>query len=241
MARYYCLDNPTCWTLETLVIDAEPGLVVLRETPFYPGGGGQLPDRGRIAWDGGETQVVGLEQRKGKLWHQLADPVELPAGPAQATIDRDFRQMMCELHTNLHILNALVFQSFDQALVTGVQMNADGTARIDFDLQDVANDQIRALEPAIADAARQALPVSQHYLDQDAVYAEPGLIRSQSVAPPPTPDRKIRIVQIGDLDRQACGGTHIPATDQSRPVRILKVENKGRRNRRVRIGLDMDR
>ena len=64
-----------------------------------------------------------------------------------------------------------------------------------------------------------------------------GLIRSLSVAPPPTPDGTVRIVEIGDLDRQACGGTHLTNTAQSRPIRIAKIENKGRRNRRVRIEL----
>jgi len=71
----------------------------------------------------------------------------------------------------------------------------------------------------------------------DEAQAEHGLIRSRSVAPPPTPDGKIRIVEIVGLDRQACGGTHLASTGASVPVRILKIENKGRHNRRVRIGL----
>ena len=63
------------------------------------------------------------------------------------------------------------------------------------------------------------------------------MIRSLSVAPPPTDDGMIRIVEIGELDRQACGGTHLSNTAQSRPIRLTKIENKGRRNRRVRIEL----
>ena len=65
----------------------------------------------------------------------------------------------------------------------------------------------------------------------------PGLIRSRSVAPPPTPDGRIRIVEIDGLDRQACGGTHLASTGGSPPIRTLKVDNKGRHNRRIRIGL----
>jgi misacylated tRNA(Ala) deacylase len=67
--------------------------------------------------------------------------------------------------------------------------------------------------------------------------ATPGLIRSRSVAPPPTPDGKIRIVEIVGLDRQACGGTHLASTGGSVPIRILKIDNKGRHNRRIRFGL----
>ena len=66
---------------------------------------------------------------------------------------------------------------------------------------------------------------------------ERGLIRTRSVMPPPTADGTVRVVEIGTLDRQVCGGTHLVSTGRSRPIRVLKIENKGRHNRRVRIGL----
>jgi misacylated tRNA(Ala) deacylase len=143
------------------------------------------------------------------------------------------------LHTDLHVLNAVVFQRFEGALVTGVQMAADGTARIDFDLPNVANNDLRALEANVNSAITAGLPVRQIYMHQDAVAAESGLIRSKSVAPPPQANGMVRIIEIEGLDRQACGGTHLTQTSQSPPIRILKVENKGQRNRRIRIGLDL--
>jgi misacylated tRNA(Ala) deacylase len=237
MARYFCLENPVTLTLETEVVEAKPGRVRLAETPFYPGGGGQLPDRGVLRWAGGEATLSGFESQGGQLWHLLSDDTELPPGVVEAVADPVFRQLMRELHTDLHIVNALVYQGFDGALVTGVQMNDDGTARIDFDLSDADNDKLRALEADINDAIRQDLPVGQTFVTEDEAYDEPGLIRSRSVTPPPTSDGKIRVVEIGGLDRQACGGTHLASTGASRPVRILKIDNKGRRNRRLRIGL----
>ena len=238
MANPFCLDHPALLVHETQIADARPGRVLLAETPFYPGGGGQLPDRGMLHWAGGETAVTGFESEGDHVWHLLAEPVELPAGAVEARVDSVFRQLMRELHTGLHIVNALVYQGFDGALVTGVQMNDDGTARIDFDLQDADNDRLRAIEPAINDIIRQNLPVLQAHVMQDEAFGEPGLIRSRSVAPPPTSDGRVRIVEIVGLDRQACGGTHLDATGASRPLRILKIDNKGRRNRRLRIGLD---
>ncbi len=85
-------------------------------------------------------------------------------GAVEGIVDGAFRHLMCQLHTDLHILNALVFQAFDGALVTGVQMAGDGTARIDFDLPDADNDRLRALEPALNDAIRQDLAVGQGYV-----------------------------------------------------------------------------
>jgi misacylated tRNA(Ala) deacylase len=108
---------------------------------------------------------------------------------------------------------------------------------MDFDLPDADNNAVRAVEAAINDAIQQDLAVGDTYIPVDDAYEEHGLIRTRSVAPPPTSDGKIRIVEIAGLDRQACGGTHLASTGRSRPVRVMKIDNKGRHNRRVKIGL----
>jgi misacylated tRNA(Ala) deacylase len=229
--------HPETLILATEVVEAQPGRVRLKESPFYPGGGGQLADRGMLRWEKGEVAVTGFESTGGRLWHLLADAVAEPSGAVEAAVDPAFRQMMRELHTDTHILNALVFQNFNGALVTGVQMNEDGTARMDFDVPQADNEKLRALEGPINDVIRQNIAVRDDYVPLDDAYDTPGLIRSKSVTPPPTPDGKIRIVEIVGLDRQACGGTHLPSTGLSRPLRILKIDNKGRHNRRLRIAL----
>jgi misacylated tRNA(Ala) deacylase len=234
--RYFCHEHPETLSLETAVVDARPGAVVLAQTPFYPGGGGQLADRGLLRWGGGEARVTAIEEERGCFWHRLAEPVEV-SGTVQAVVDPAFRAMMARLHTDTHILNALVFREFTGALVTGAQMNDDGTARMDFDLPEADNDRLRALEPAINAVIRRDLPVRYAYVPMTEATAQPGLLRSKSVTPPPLEDGTVRIVEIVGLDRQACGGTHLPSTGGSPALRILKIDNKGRHNRRVRIGL----
>jgi len=237
MSNAFYHQSPEVLALQTHVLDSRRGRVVLGNSPFYPGGGGQLADRGTLRWNGGEVAIAGFEMAGGKMWHLLDDPgVEL-AGKVEAVVDPEFRRMMCELHTGTHILNAFVFRTFDGALVTGVQMNEDGTARMDFDIPSADNDRIRSLEAPINDAISQDLAVEAYYVPLHEAQGEHGLIRSKSVAPPATPDGQIRIVEIVGLDRQACGGTHLAHTGTSRPIRILKIDNKGRHNRRVRMGL----
>jgi misacylated tRNA(Ala) deacylase len=237
MGRYFCHEHPDVVSLETRVVDARPGALVLEQTPFYPGGGGQLADRGTLRWNGGEVSVTGFEPAgEGRFWHLLAEAVE-PTGSVVAVVEPTFRTMMAELHTGTHILNALVFQQFDRALVTGAQLNDDATARMDFDLPDADNDKLRALEAGLNDLIRQDLPLRYTYVPLAEATAQHGLIRSRSVAPPPGDDGLIRIVEIVGLDRQACGGTHLASTARLRPLRILKIDNKGRHNRRIRIGL----
>ena len=234
--RSFYHEHPEILVVETEVLDARPGRVLLARSPFYPGGGGQLADRGVLRWERGEAAVVGFEPSDLGLWHLLADEVEA-GGRVQAAVDERFRQLMRELHTGTHVLNALIFRHFDGALVTGVQMQEDGSARMDFDLPDADNDRLRALEPELNDVVGQDLRVGDGYVSLEEARSRHGLIRSRSVAPPPTPDGMVRIVEIAGLDRQACGGTHLASTGRSRPLRVLRVDNKGRHNRRVRIAL----
>ena len=235
-SRSFYHEQPDVLDVETRVLDVRPGRVLLAESPFFPGGGGQLPDRGILRWEAGEAAVVGFELSESGIWHLLAADAE-PWGSVAAAVDADFRALMRELHTATHVLNAHVFIGFDGALVTGAQMLKDGTARMDFDLPGADNDRLRALEPALNDTISLDLHVSQDYVPIDEATSQRGLIRNRSVAPPPTADGMIRVVEIGGLDRQACGGTHLASTGMSRPIRVLKIDNKGRHNRRVRIGL----
>ena len=108
---------------------------------------------------------------------------------------------------------------------------------MDFDLPDVDNDRLRTLESELNDVIRQGLAVRSSYVNVDEAGTENGLIRNLAVAPPPTPDGRLRVIEIVGLDRQACGGTHLTNTAESALIRITKVDNKGRRNRRVRIAL----
>jgi misacylated tRNA(Ala) deacylase len=239
VARSFYHSHPDTLTLLTEVVDAAPGRVLLAEQLFFPGGGGQLPDRGRLNWSGGEACVAGFERSGDNVWTLLTEPLELH-GKVEAVVDADFRQMMRELHTDTHLLNAFVFQAFNGALVTGVQLNDDGTARMDFDLPDAENERLKALEGPINEAIRADLAISDSHVPIEQATQERGLIRTRSVMPPPTADGTVRVVEIGALDRQVCGGTHLVSTGGSRPIRVLKIENKGRHNRRVRIGLIRD-
>ena len=153
-------------------------------------------------------------------------------------IDAAHRSRVAQLHTDSHVLNAVVYDRWPGTLVTGAQINADGTGRMDFDLSEVDNDALRALDAAVTDVLASGADVRSVYVDAGDAASVAGLVRSLSVAPPPTPDGQLRIIEIDGIDRQACGGTHLSNTGQSRPFRITKVESKGKRNRRIRFVLD---
>lgn len=235
MPRYFCQDHPDQLELEAEVLDARPGAMLLAQSPFFPGGGGQLADKGTLEWSGGILTVESLEPDPRGLWHVFNDAV-IVHGPVLAKIEPEFRQLMCELHTLAHVLNSIVYRDFGGALLTGAQLSADETFRVDFDVPGAHPDWLRALNGPINDVIRQNLAIHTSYMPWTEAQAEPGMFRSKSVSPPPQEDGSVRIVEISGLDRQACGGTHLSSTGQARPVRILKVDNKGKQNRRIRVG-----
>jgi misacylated tRNA(Ala) deacylase len=237
MAVYLCHEFPDLYEHEATVVDARPGRVVLDRSAFHPGGGGQVSDAGWLEHSGGVVAVTGIETIDGEVWHVLADEVELSGGVV-VTVDADHRSRVAQLHTDSHVLNALVYDQFPGTLVTGAQINADGSGRMDFDLSAIDNDVLRGLDAGVNDAIRRGVDVRSVYIDAGDADTVAGLVRSLSVAPPPTPDGKLRVIDIEGIDRQACGGTHLSNTGQSRPFRITKVENKGKRNRRIRFVLD---
>ena len=235
--RLFCQDYPEALALEASVVDARPGAVLLDASPFFPGGGGQLADRGGIAWRGGNVAVTGFAADNDGLWHVIDTADEL-FGTVHLAVDRGFRREMCQLHTLAHIANALAFEVFDGALLTGAQLADNGTLRVDFDLPDAGNDRLRALEGPINDTIADDLAVTAFYMPWDEARSVDGMFRSKAVAPPKLDDDTVRIVEIAGLDRQACGGTHVASTGEIPKAKVLKVENKGRHNRRLRLALD---
>ncbi len=238
MGTYLYHAEPDLYEHDAVVLHARGDAVVLDRWALHPGGGGQVPDRAVLRFAGGSAQVMDVLAEGGAHWLRLDATVQLAPGDAVTVhVDRDHRHVLAQLHTATHILNALVYQRFAGALVTGAQINGDGTARMDFDLPQVDNDLLRALQGDINAVIRDGREVRAFDVPQEEARATHGLIRSMSVAPPPTDDGRVRIIDIAGLDRQACGGTHLTNTAQSLPIAITKIENKGKQNRRVRIAL----
>jgi len=237
MAIYLCHTEPDLHEHDATVIDATPGRVALSRTAFHPGGGGQVSDVGSIETASGSFAVTHIEVDGDTWWHVLADEAAELSGAATVRVDAGHRLHVASLHTMSHVLNAFVFAEFEGSLVTGAQINGDGTGRMDFDLSAIDNDRLRALEAPVNDVIARQLDVAAIYVSADEAQETPGLVRSLSVAPPPTPDGQLRLIDVDGLDRQACGGTHLSNTGQAAGFTIGKIENKGKRNRRIRFSL----
>ena len=218
------------------VLSAGPDGVVVDRTPFYARSGGQPGDSGLLRWPGGQAAVTeALKAEGGGVRHQTAPDARLPepGTTIQALLDWPRRHALMRMHTALHLMCSLL----PGAAVTGGQIGAD-RSRLDFDL---ANSPDRdALEAGLAALVAANHAVTTEWVDESVLDSNPGLVRTLSVKPPRGTGR-LRLVRIGQggqpVDLQPCGGTHVRSTSEIGGLRILKIENKGRQNRRIALAL----
>ena len=227
-------------SFEARVVATEGRAVALDQTAFYPGGGGQMADRGELVVDGRRLLVAGMSKRDGVVWHELAgdadDAGELPAVGAAVTgeIDWPFRYRMMRTHTALHLLCGLIFREYG-AQVTGGQMYPD-RARMDFAIAGMTPDFVHDIERSVNEAVAADHPIKVYQLPRAKAMKIPDLIRTKINLLPPE-ITEIRIVEIVGVDLQADGGTHVHSTREVGGVKALRTENKGKQNKRMEIAL----
>jgi len=214
--------------------DPEAG-IVLDRSAFYPGGGGQPPDHGVLLWQGVETHII--DTRKGDDLYLIpapGDPIPAVGTAVRGAVADDRRTLLMRTHSGLHVLCGVVFRDFG-ALVTGGNMEP-GEARMDFNLPEVPGDFKARLEEAVNTEISADRRIDVRVLPREEALALPDIIRTQSNLIP-ADEAEIRIVDIVGLDVQADGGTHVASTRQVGAVSVVKVESKGKANRRVRVRL----
>jgi misacylated tRNA(Ala) deacylase len=204
--------------------------VSLNQTIFYPLGGGQPGDTGSLTLaDGSAMRVIDTRRGdQGAILHLLDHDVALPEVGTQVTasIDWDRRHAHMRMHTALHLLGVVL-----RFPVTGGSVGAD-RSRLDFDMQDsVDKDAVTESLNSLIDAD---YAVTTRWITDAELDAQPELVRTLSVQPPRGAGR-VRLLEIGGIDLQPCGGTHVQRTGEIGRVRVSKVEKKGRQNRRVAI------
>jgi misacylated tRNA(Ala) deacylase len=208
--------------------------VVLDRTALYPGGGGQPADTGTLAWSGGQAAVVRAAKQGNDTVYAL-DSALPPVGTAvQMAVDWERRYRLMRTHTAMHCLCGVVFRDYG-ALVTGGQMDLD-RSRMDFELEDLSQERVAAIERATNEAIAADLPVRVRILPREEAFAIPDLIRTKINLLPPG-ITEVRTVEIVGLDLQADGGTHVARTGEVGGIRIVGTRSKGKSNKRLEIEL----
>ena len=216
---------------KTQVLGHTPeGGIVVQASVFYATSGGQPGDSGFIYWEGRKLEIATAVRIEGGLIALV--PAEAAALPREGVevvqqIDWTRRHKLMRMHTALHLLSVVI-----PLPVTGGQIGAE-RGRLDFMMPDPPVD-VAALNTALNALIARDLVVSTSFITDAELEAKPELVKTMSVRPP-MGQGQVRLVQIGDIDLQPCGGTHVARTAEIGRVEIGKIENKGKQNRRVNL------
>jgi misacylated tRNA(Ala) deacylase len=224
MADLLFREDPYLKSCEATVVAVRDNVVELDRTVFYPLGGGQAGDTGKL----NEFRVIDTRKGDGDaVLHMLESPALKPGDKVTAELNWERRHRLMRYHTALHLLGSLV-----QAPVTGGRI-AEDKAHLDFDIEmeKLVKEEIEARLNALVEAghATRASWITDAELD-----ARPELVRTMSVAPPRGAGR-VRLLEIPGVDLQACGGTHVAGTSEIGRLAVARIRSEGKRNKRVTL------
>ena len=223
-------ENAYVQTIKTKVknVDHENNTIELEDEIFYAKSGGQPGDKGEIVIDGQKIEVLDTIKKDGEIINILNEIEELEENiEVDAKIDWNLRYKYMKMHTALHLMCSIIPLG-----VTGGQIGFE-KSRLDF------NDPEKKINKEELEEKINLLVEDNHYVTSEIIESKildekPELVRTMSVKPPQV-DGKIRLIRIGEVDLQPCGGTHVKSTIEIGKIQIGKIENKGKMNRRVNL------
>lgn len=222
---------------EIISVDAESRAVVLNQTAFYPGGGGQPCDFGLLRVDETEYPVKKVKKRGADALHFIGGEAALPEVGAMVhgEIDWERRYQLMRAHTAMHILCGVVFRDYG-ALVTGGNMDLL-KGRMDFEFETMRKELVAEIEKAINIEAQKGYDVKVAVLPREEAFQIPDLIRTKINLLPEGID-EIRTIEIVGLDLQADGGTHVHNTSEVGALRVTNYKSKGKINKRIYVEVE---
>ena len=226
MTKKLFWEDPYAREFEAEVELIEGNRVVLDQTAFNPRGGGLLSDTGRL----NGVRVIEATKEGDNVYHILESPAEMRVGDrVHGELDWDRRYRIMKMHTSAHILSAVV-NGETGALITGNQISPD-ESRVDFNLENFDREKMSYYIGRVNEAVRRELEVKTYFMKREEALANPGFVKLANAMPHSLV--VLRIVQIGDVDSQADGGVHVRNTREIGKVVGVKVDNKGKSNRRL--------
>ncbi len=225
------IENSYLKEFETKVQKVENDSIILEQTAFYAKSGGQPGDVGKITLNGKEINIIDtVYDHEKNILHVCENIYDLKAGERiKGEINWGIRYKHMRMHSALHLLCSLL--PYD---VTGGQISFE-KSRLDFNAKDKIEKE--EIEDKINQLVKEDHKISFEWISQEELDKQTDLVRSMSVKPPRTKD-KIRLVKIGNIDLQPCGGTHVKSTKEIGEIKIGKIENKGKMNRRVNLSVN---
>ena len=215
---------------DATVVEAREQSIALDRTAFYPTGGGQPHDTGQL----GDQSVIDVRKEGDLVWHTLADAAPVPevGSSVSGSVDWERRHRLMRTHSALHVLCGVIWNEW-RVPVTGGNMEPL-SARMDFEFDPLPEGFGPRVEDLVNTELAADRPIEVSFLPRSTAVGDEDLIRTK-VNMIPESVSEIRVVDIVGLDKQADGGTHVRSTGEVGRIRVIKLENKGKGNKRVRL------
>jgi len=230
MTKALYLEDSYMKEFEATVIKViDKNYIILDQTAFYPGAGGQPEDHGTLGSKEGVFKVVFVKKTPEGISHEVDRPGLKEGAVVAGNLDWDRRYKLMRMHTASHIISA-IFNKQAGAKITGNQLGVD-KSRIDFNLEDFDRELINKYIDMANKESSKGILVETFFLPRDEAMKIPNIVKLAGALPPNV--KTLRIVKIGNIDTQADGGTHVKNTIEIGKIELLKLENKGKNNRRA--------
>jgi misacylated tRNA(Ala) deacylase len=230
MTRALYLQDSYMKECDATVVSVKDGkYVVLDQTIFYPKGGGQPWDTGKIICGSEVYNVVYVGKFSGEISHEVDRPSLREGDKVHCVLDWERRYRLMRSHTAAHLFASLLCNGTG-ALVTGNQLETD-KIRFDFSLEEFNPEILEKYVYRTNELLKKDTPVRTYELPKEEALKIPGIVKMAEAFPPDIP--RLRIVELVGLDRQADGGTHVKNLNEVGQIKVLKTENKGKNNRRI--------
>ena len=223
------IEDPYLKEFDAKILNINLNQITLNQTAFYATSGGQPGDIGQLILNENTVNIIDtIKDQENNIIHIAENNIELEIGEKiQGIINWNKRYKHMRMHTALHLLCSVI--PLD---VTGGQIGYD-KSRLDFNAQDYKIEK-EEIEYNINSLIKKDHEISYQWITNDELEQQPELVRTMSVQPPKIKG-EIRLVKIGNVDLQPCGGTHVKSTAEIKEIKIGKIENKGKMNRRVNL------
>jgi misacylated tRNA(Ala) deacylase len=224
------------FTAEVVSLDKDNHGVILSQTAFFPGGGGQPADKGALSYQAFKSPVTKINNINGQLIHFLAhsDPLPEISTSLAGKINWDYRYQLMRTHTAMHILCGVIFRDYGASVTGGNMTPLKG--RMDFEFASLHKDLVALIEEAVNKEIDNARQVSWRNIPREEAFNIPDLIRTK-INLLPKEINEIRVVEIEGLDLQADGGTHVKNTSEVGRIKVTDYKSKGRDNKRIYLEL----
>ena len=228
------LDDSYLKECDATVLSTEGNKIILDQTVFYARGGGQPTDKGIIKRGEEEYKVLEVKKENGEIVHILDKEGLKEGDKVHCVIDWQRRYKLMRMHTAAHVLASIFYKDYN-AKITGNQLEEEKT-RFDFSMENFEREKMeKAIEKANEYLSKD-INVKVYYMPREEALKNPEMVKLANALPPNIDP--LRIVEIPSIDIQADGGTHVKNLKEVGKIKLLKLENKGKNNRRIYFTLE---